>query len=43
MFRMVSPAQHGSASAQNNLGVLQGGNYGIKKNVRAALQWLAQR
>ena len=33
-------AEHGCGSAQNNLGVILGGNYGVKKNVREALLWL---
>jgi TPR repeat protein len=33
-------AEHGYGSAQNNLGVILGGNYGVTKNVREALFWL---
>ena len=33
-------AVHGCGSAQNTLGVILGGNYGVKKNVREALRWL---
>jgi len=33
-------AEHGSVSAQNTLGVILGGNYGVKRNTRAALLWL---
>jgi uncharacterized protein len=33
-------AEHGCGSAQNNLGVVLGGNYGVKKDVREALLWL---
>jgi uncharacterized protein len=33
-------AEHGCGSAQNNLGVILGGNYGVKKSVREALLWL---
>jgi TPR repeat protein len=33
-------AEHGCGSAQNNLGVILGGSYGIKKDVREALLWL---
>ncbi len=33
-------AEHGCGSAQNNLGVILGGNYGVEKNVREALLWL---
>lgn len=33
-------AEHGCGSAQNTLGVILGGNYGVKKDVREALLWL---
>lgn len=33
-------AEHGCVSAQNTLGVVLGGNYGVKKNVRESLLWL---
>jgi TPR repeat protein len=33
-------AEHGSVSAQIALGVILGGNYGVKRNTRAALFWL---
>jgi TPR repeat protein len=33
-------AEHGYGSAQNTLGVILGGNYGVEKNVREALLWL---
>jgi hypothetical protein len=33
-------AEHGCDSAQNTLGVILGGNYGVEKNVREALLWL---
>lgn len=33
-------AEHGCVSAQNTLGVILGGNYGVKKDRRAALMWL---
>jgi uncharacterized protein len=33
-------AGHGSVSAQNTLGVILGGNYGVKRNARRALFWL---
>jgi TPR repeat protein len=33
-------AEHGCDSAQINLGVILGGNYGVKKNVPEALLWL---
>jgi TPR repeat protein len=33
-------AEHGCSGAQNTLGVILGGNYGIEKNVPEALLWL---
>jgi uncharacterized protein len=33
-------AEHGCGSAQNTLGIILGGNYGVAKNVREALLWL---
>lgn len=33
-------AKHGCGGAQNTLGVILGGNYGVEKNVREALLWL---
>jgi len=33
-------AEHGSGSAQNNLGVLLGNGHGVRKNVQEALRWL---
>jgi TPR repeat protein len=33
-------AEHGCGGAQNTLGVILGGNYGVEKNVREALLWL---
>jgi TPR repeat protein len=33
-------ANHGCGGAQNTLGVILGGNYGVKKNMREALLWL---
>jgi TPR repeat protein len=33
-------AEHGCGSAQNNLGVILGGNNGVEKNVPEALLWL---
>jgi hypothetical protein len=33
-------AEHGSGGAQNNLGVILGGNHGVKRNAREALLWL---
>jgi hypothetical protein len=33
-------AEHGSVSAQNNIGVILGGSYGVRRNARQALIWL---
>lgn len=33
-------AEHGRTRAQNNLGIILGGNCGVKKDVREALLWL---
>jgi TPR repeat protein len=33
-------AEHGCGSAQNTLGIILGGSYGLEKNVRKALFWL---
>jgi len=33
-------AEHGCGSAQNTLGIILGGSYGVKKDVREALFWL---
>jgi hypothetical protein len=33
-------AEHGCDSAQNTLGVILGGNYGVERNFREALLWL---
>ncbi|MGC1461728.1 MAG: tetratricopeptide repeat protein [Terracidiphilus sp.] len=37
-FRLA--AEHGSAPAQNNLGILIGNGNGVRKNVKEALSWL---